>query len=447
MVVLMAEELSKIKICPKRIIFLQKKTGKHWVQTSGTSYKIDRVLISTKWADDNLHQDNESEEENVEESEEENVEESEENSEENSEEDNVIRSTKKTIPMPGLIELKKSEKMRDNDGKIVEIEIRGTREYNNCFFLVKDVAEGFCMKNLHDTIVKKNSCSYIEGTHYIYFSKNPTISRKTTSRKTTSRKNKKIKKVKKLFLTYTGLLKVLFSSRNETVGKFIGWATQTLFTAHLGTKKQKRKLTAELMGVSVDVVNEVFNKTSSKLPVLYLLTIGKVKDLRATLNIGDEYDDEDFVAKGGETDDLTRRIKEHQNTYGKMPGVNLCLKWYNYIDPLYTKMAEKELLAILKKTGHRFDHPKFDEIIIFSKKDEKLIIRQYENISKQYIGHIKELTDKLREVDNQYKLLQKDMEIMEKDKELLKKDMELLQKDNEILRRENKSLKKKLRKK
>ena len=72
--------------------------------------------------------------------------------------------------MPGLIELKKSEKMRDNEGNIVEIEIRGTREYNNCFFLVRDVSKGFGMNKLHDTLIKKSSCSYINGTHYRYFS-------------------------------------------------------------------------------------------------------------------------------------------------------------------------------------------------------------------------------------------------------------------------------------
>jgi hypothetical protein len=66
-----------------------------------------------------------------------------------------------------------------------------------------------------------------------------------------------------LYLTYIGLLKVLFSSRNKQVDRFVQWATETLFTAHLGTSDQKSKLTAKLMGVSLEAVKEVFNKTSS----------------------------------------------------------------------------------------------------------------------------------------------------------------------------------------
>lgn len=394
------------KLSKKDYLFAKQK-DKKWIVSNGTSYKIDRVLISTTWAENNLDK---------------NETDTEEDNDEESEESEKQKITTKIIPMPGLIELKKSEKMRDNDGNIVEIEIRGTRDHDNCFFLVRDVAAGFKMNNLHRALIKKER-GYIEGIHYRYFSK----------KVVNDGKNKKIKKVKKLFLTYTGLLKVLFSSRNETVTKFVDWATKTLFTAHLGTQDQKDKLTASLMGVNADVVKNVFNKTSSKLPVLYLLTIGKVKDLRATLNIDDEYDDDHLVAKGGETDDLSRRIGEHSSTYGKMPGANLCLKWYNYIDPIHTKKAENELFNLLGKMGHRFTHKKFEEIIIFSKKDAKIVMQQYDNIARKYIGHIKEIADKLKDMENQNKILQKDLELLQKDNDLLKKEMELLKKDTEIV--------------
>jgi hypothetical protein len=234
--------------------------------------------------------------------------------------------------------------------------------------------------------------------------------------------------VKKLFLTYEGLLRVIFSSRNDTVKGFVGWATKTLFTAHLGTADQKGKLSAELLGVSMTVVKEVFNKTSSTLPVLYLMPIGKVKDLRVTLNIGDEYDDNMLVCKGGETKDLERRMDEHKTTYGKMAGSKLCLKWYNYVDPQYTKKAESELFRVLEKMGHCYAHPKYKEIIIFSKADEKDVLEQYTNISRKYIGHIKEITDKLQDCEHQNELLKKDNELLKKDHELqlMKKDMEIM---------------------
>jgi len=149
-------------------------------------------------------------------------------------------------------------------------------------------------------------------------------------------------------------LRVLFASKNKTVDKFVGWATETLFTSHLGTAEQKSLLTSKLMGVSVDVVKEVFNKTTSTLPTVYLLSIGKVKDLRSSLHIGAEFDDDALVCKCGETDNLARRINEHQSTYGNIPSVHLYLKWYNYIDPLYKTKAETELLNIFEKLGYSF---------------------------------------------------------------------------------------------
>lgn len=54
------------------------------------------------------------------------------------------------------------------------------------------------------------------------------------------------------------------------------------------------------MGITADIVKEVFNKTSSTLPVCYLFTIGKVKDLIVMLDLDEKYDDELTVAKLGE---------------------------------------------------------------------------------------------------------------------------------------------------
>ena len=170
-------------------------------------------------------------------------------------------------------------------------------------------------------------------------------------------------------------------------------------------------------------------------PTLYLLSIGKVKDLRVTLAIGDEYDDDMIILKGGETDNLIRRIDEHNTTYGKMPGTSLYLKHYNYIDPQYVKKAENEMFIIMEKMNFKFDHPKFNELLICSKKDIKVIIEQYTNITRKYIGHIKDITVKLKDLENQIILIKKDKEneLLNKENELLKKENEILQKDIETI--------------
>jgi len=93
-----------------------------WMISNGKSYKFDKVLIRTKWIDEYVNNQNEESSESDEEPGEE--------SDEESDEESPIA---KLMPLPGLIQLKKSEKMRDNDGNILEIEVRGTREHNNCF--------------------------------------------------------------------------------------------------------------------------------------------------------------------------------------------------------------------------------------------------------------------------------------------------------------------------
>jgi len=212
-------------------------------------WKFDKVLLSTKWANKYIpyfvinDNDDENEDEN-----------------ENEDDENGDDIT----TAPGIITLKKREMLKDNNGNIIEIEVRGTRDYDNCYFYVRDVAKGFGMKKLYDAVLHKNG-NYTNMVDYKYFYLN----------KNTLNSDKN-KKVKKIFLTYTGLLRVLFVSRNKTVGKFIGWATKTLFTAHLGTTEQKNVLASKLMGISTDIVKEVFNKTSSTLPTIYLVSIGKV---------------------------------------------------------------------------------------------------------------------------------------------------------------------------
>uniref|UniRef100_A0A6G6ADZ3 Uncharacterized protein n=1 Tax=Borely moumouvirus TaxID=2712067 RepID=A0A6G6ADZ3_9VIRU len=347
-------------ISEKNYMFVR-HNGKLWTKSSDKSCKYDKIIIKVDYVEKNIFP-KESKKDN-------------DNKDYDNDSDDEVNDI--TIA-PGIIKLTKKEKMKDNSGNIIEIEVRGTRDHDNCYFRVSDVAVGFGMKDLHATIIHTNR-GYKDVIHYRYFY----IDKNTGN----DQKNKKVKSKKplskKLFLTYLGLLKVLFVSRNKTVGNFLNWATKILFTAHLGTQDQKNELSSKLMGISANIVKEVFSTTSSTLPTIYLFSIGKVKDLRVSLKIDKKYNDDDIVCKAGETIDLTRRINEHNSTYGKLPGANLCLKWYNYIDPQYTTKAETELFMFLDKLGHKLNHSKYDELIIFpkDKKAGNFIIDQYRNTS------------------------------------------------------------------
>ncbi|ALR84375.1 hypothetical protein [Niemeyer virus] len=105
---------------------------------------------------------------------------------------------KKIINAPGIIKLTKKEKIKDNDGNIIEIEVRGTRDPENIFFRVSDVINGFDMPKLYDTITRNNS-GYRQNIHYRYFN-----FKKTTKKGYCM----------KLFLTFIGMEKVINCSRS-----------------------------------------------------------------------------------------------------------------------------------------------------------------------------------------------------------------------------------------
>ncbi|BCS82503.1 hypothetical protein QLL95_gp0014 [Cotonvirus japonicus] len=394
--------LDKYKIKKNDYIYASNRSDK-WIITDGKSKKFDKLLIEVSWFENNLSNKDEYFEELGE-----NLgnEKNEEN-EENEKNEKKIKYTNpngdKIIPAPGIIRLKTKEKIKDNEGNILEIEVRGTREFDNCFFRMSDIAGALNMtlKQLRDCIVREAG-RYECDRDYKYF-----LIKNESANCSKNEKNKKIKWDKIIFFTFEGFIRYLFASNNKKVSKYIRWCIETIFISQLGTQEQKNLQVSKLLGISADIVKEVFNKTSSTLPSIYLLTIGQVKDLRVTFNIDDKYGDDYIVAKGGETINLTKRIDQHNNTYGKMPGVNLCLKWFNFIDPQFTSKAETELFNNLRRMKFVLDHDKYKEIIIFHKKDLKVIKDQYDAIANKYLGHFEEISNKIKELSKDNENLNK----------------------------------------
>lgn len=355
----------KYKLTDDDYTFASEIKGK-WNSSDGSSRKCDKLFVSTTWVN------------------------------------NYLPNVENIEDAPEIIILDDNEKFKDNDGNILEIETRGERIHDKCYFRLRDVAKGFEMKNLRMIILDSRK-KYNENIHYKYFMcKSVALDNNTT--------------YKKVFLTYHGMLKVLFSSRSGTAEKFTSWATCTLFTIQLGTKQDKKILSSSLLGTSVSELKAVFSKTSYKVPALYLFGLGKVKDLRKTFNIGKEYKDDQLAGKIGMSIDLARRGGEHEADYGKMKNVSVRLMHYNYIDPQYISSAETDLKDILGGLNLMFKHPIHTEIIIFDMKQLRMIKKQYEQIGKMYIGHISELVTKIKDLESSNKI--KDLECSNKIKEL-----------------------------
>ena len=145
------------------------------------------------------------------------------------------------------MELEDEEKFHDTDGNILEIETRGERDVDKIFFRVRDVMKRFDMPKLTDAL-HNPTCNYERGLHFTTF---------TTSSNGGSGKSKDSSK-KSLFLTYTGLLRVLFVSRNKNAETFTIWATQKLFTMQMGSKEAKEILGTEVLNIKIENYRAVF---------------------------------------------------------------------------------------------------------------------------------------------------------------------------------------------
>jgi len=69
---------------------------------------------------------------------------------------------------PPELYLTDEEKFKDTNNNIINIEVRGEKQRDKCYFKMKDVSKGFGLPNLYSTLLHKNG-KYEENNHYKYF--------------------------------------------------------------------------------------------------------------------------------------------------------------------------------------------------------------------------------------------------------------------------------------
>lgn len=338
--------------------------------------------------------------------------------------------------LPNKIILNKNEKFKDNDGNVLDIEVVGEREHNKCYFKVKDIMKGFGMKSLEKNIIDENT-KYELNIDYIYFncSINQSFEKNTNKKKIL---NKKI-----MYLTYTGILRVLFGSYNKNVYKFITWAAKSLFIMQMGTLEQKQILTNKIMGINYDEAKKYINLHINDISCIYLIILGQVKHLRNSMNIDNNINDEKYICKYGFSKNLGERMNGHKQEFQKIKGVNLSLKNISLIDPLYISEAEIDIKQYVKSFIFKYEN--FKELLILSEKDFTDLEKHYNNLFFKYIGYngnlknvVSAINLRLKEAENEIKHIKyncnKKIELQNviHDKEIQKYENALLKKDLEI---------------
>jgi len=206
--------------------------------------------------------------------------------------------------LPGLLILKDNEQIYDNDGNYYEIEVRGKRDVKSIYFKCCDVAKmlGKEPKYLKTAILNKDRGYERDEDYKVFIS----IGSSLMTHENNIGPNKKL-----LFLTYHGLLKVLFTSKNTNIKKFLHWVDNIVYVAHLGTKDQKQAQAAKLLKLDRHAVKAMLSRNPKSMSCIYLLSLGKVKDLRSKFDIGGNYDDNHIIYKFGRTTDLAKIITRH----------------------------------------------------------------------------------------------------------------------------------------
>jgi len=330
--------------------------------------------------------------------------------------DKIKQELYKYEEAPKILELEDEEKFKDKNGKIIKIEVRGERKYNNCYFKVQDISIGFEMPNLNTVLLNKDS-TYEKNIDYKTFSINKLFNDESNKSKI------------HLFMTYEGIIKLLYISRNSNAKYFREWATEKLFTIQIGTNKNKDKLASELIGVHSKTIKNVFRKNTTKTPCVYLYLIGKASDL-----LEGDYNNDDLLCKFGCTNDLPRRTNEHEKLFKKEFNIDIELLYFSIIEAQYIFEAEKNISQYFK--GNLINYNNMKELIIINKKELLQIKQHYRMIQNSYIGRYEEMNNKIIvlekeiiELNNKIILKDKDIELIrEKHKnELQNKDIEILQ--------------------
>jgi hypothetical protein len=338
---------------------------------------------------------------------------------------------------PDILELEDDEKFKDMDGNILDIEVRGQRKFDEIYFKVKDIGEKFKIGNNVNKILTNETSSFEEGKHYVNF----IICQSSIDE---LRGDKKITKY--LFLTFTGLTKLLYCSRSGNAEHFQKWANNILFKHSFGSEDDKQELASELIGTHPKSIKQLFSKNTSKTPCVYLYCIGSARDL-----IGDEYHNGDMLYKYGCTDDLPRRAQEHNKTYHEEFGVDISLSLFSIVDPKYIFDAESDIRAYTKP--YSVEYKNMEELVVLDKTTMKTMKKLYMTIQNSYIGCYQEMENKMKslekEKDNLNQLINQEKNnvlLRDKDVELKDKEIELKDKEIESKNKEIEMLKKKLNK-
>ena len=172
-------------------------------------------------------------------------------------------------------------------------------------------------------------------------------------------------------------------------------------------------------------IKPVLELSITHISCVYLFIIGNVEHLRTDFNIDKKFNNDMYVIKYGRTDDLLRRLKEHEKTFKKY-NCDIKLKYYTWIDETMSSKAEMCIKKYITKHDSYFTHDNMTELACLTKDDIKDIKRKFLRVSDKYGSELKKIN---KQHEYEMTLMKNKLEI---NKLNYDKEIEKYQKENAI---------------
>lgn len=122
-------------------------------------------------------------------------------------------------------------------------------------------------------------------------------------------------------------------------------------------------------------VLSVLNTNPGKTPCIYLIR---------TTKFSDGVEEDSAVYKFGYTNDLARRLLEHEKRYG----VDIDVELFSHVPEYYLRDAEKDLKHYFQLCNYTYYCKNYFELIKLKEQDIPLVTKFYENISEKYTKNL-----------------------------------------------------------
>lgn len=291
---------------------------------------------------------------------------------------------------PPVVELEEAQKFRDEQGNLVEMEVRG--RFPDLYFKLADVQSYFGIEDLYEILISDEN-NFQRKLHYEEFFITVMIN------------NKFRKNIREMFLTHLGLLVVIFVVHTPQTQWLQKWISSMVLRYRMGREEDRLELASDVLGVPAESIHNVLDhpiKTTT--PSSFLISLGNLKSVGPDhFPELEEMDENKKVIVFGCADDIQAIVAE---CYWKYSGADVRVLYSAFVDPVFQMDAKKKLASIM--TRHK--HPKKDDVAILCPFELDALLVDIAEAFKIFRGRLTTIIEENDKLRKENKVLDKELE-------------------------------------